>query len=348
MFLNRHQHIIFIATVLLLLQGCIDTISLDFLETDNEYLIIDAEIRDSDRRHVVNIKLNSDQTENFRANLPVEDAEVHIIKDGSKRIDFSHRDNGDYISLNVDFEIGSSYQLNVNYQDVLYQSTPELLNASMPFGELHTEITREKFLNAANNVVDLNFINLLHNMQIPADEKVYLRYRLDGIYAYEQLVTAVDFDPVTCYVREVIDFDNISIASNENLFNGELKNHQVFKKKIDFRFAHNYCMKVYQERISETAHEFWENVIYEYTRTGDIFETPPGILRGNIQETSATDRSAIGLFSMIAVDSISYLISPVEAGLPDSECGRFGQLAESCLNCLLIPKSSLSKPECFE
>ena len=253
-----------------------------------------------------------------------------------------------YVNINLDFTEGSSYELHINYKGTRYISEVETYQPSLPIKDLKTVLTIENEQNAANNTIKTNYVNLLLDTDLSSEEQIYLKYRVSGTYAFKELVTALDFDPAVCYINEIIDFDNISIASNSNLTPENIRSHPIIKKAVDHRFAFNYCMKVYQDRISENAYAFWKLVENEYSRTGDIFEKPPGIIRGNIIEQEDTNTPVIGLFSIISVDSLNHLISPGDVNFPDGTCGRYGNLPASCLNCLLINKSSLIVPECFQ
>lgn len=345
--MSTPKYCIFSLLASILAFSCLDVIESKFEESKFEYLIVNAELKNSNKRHIIHLKLNSEEGNNFRSNFPVEDAEVFVMKDETSRIDFLHRTQGQYFNINLNFDVGSSYVLHIVYKNMKFRSHPEIYQGNLPIDFLHTNRSNEKLKNAANNIIDQQQVNLLLDNQFPTSEEVYVRYRVRGTFQYEEVVTAQDFDPVVCFVDEIIDFDNITIANNLEIQEGLLRNHEIISRPIDYKFSFNYCMTVYQERISKNSYEFWEDVIYEYNRKGDIFEKPPGILRGNMVEEESSEIGVTGLFSMIGVDSLSKLITPFDAGFPDSECGRFGQLAESCLNCLLINKSTLRKPECF-
>ncbi len=329
--------------------SCIDTIELKFKETDLEYLIVNAELRDNQYKHEISIKLNTNEARDFEANFPVSDAEVYLVKDGDEIINFKYREKGIYEHNGLILRPNSNYVINIIYKNSTYKSFPEKLEQSIPISELKTIVRKETVQNEAGNIIEKDFVHLLVDTQFPENKEVFLKYRVEGTYAYKEVVTSLDFDPAVCYVSELIDFDNISIASNKDLStNNILKNHTIIKRNVDFRFATNYCMKVYQERISENAFQFWQNVTYEYQRTGDIFEKPPGIIRGNIIEQENTEVPIIGLFSIIAVDSLDFLITPISVDFPDSQCERFSFPPQTCTNCLLLNKSTLTKPECFQ
>jgi hypothetical protein len=328
------------------LMSCIDNITLNYVEEKTEFLIVSAELRNIDTHHTIELKINSNEARAFQANFPLTNAEVYILENQSERYDFTHSEKGRYHNLDLRFVPGNTYELNLNYEGQFYKSSPEYVLPSVPITSMKTFRTTEPIKNSAGNIRDADFIHLMLNANNLYQDEAFFKYRIYGTYAYKERVTSEDFEPPTCYVNELIDFDNIALAAYEK--QNDVKNQVIIKRKLDYRYAHNYCMKVYQERISKNAYNFWNLVKDEFSRKGDIFETPPGIIRGNIFEVEVTSNPVIGLFSIKSIDSLNHLIYPFDAGFPESECGLYASLPESCTNCLLIYKSTLIKPECFQ
>lgn len=327
--------------------SCIDQIPINIGESSNEYLIVDATLRDKDDIHSVKIKLNSVQGTDFQADFPVNDAEVSVIENGTTRYVFALQENGNYTNSQLKLLTGFSYELEIKYRDASYKSTQEILYEAVPIGEVSVLLTTEDTNNGAGNISTSRFINLFVASDLPENEVVYLKYGAEGVYEYNERGATFNLNALICYVDEIIDLDNISLVDGESLNNGDLRNKLILQKPVDYRFSQNYCMKVSQQRISKNAYNFWKLVESEYSRTGDIFEKPPGILRGNIQEQQETDVSIIGLFSIAAVTFEDLHITPSMAGSPRQECNRNSTRTSTCYNCLAIPKSTLSRPECF-
>ncbi len=330
------------------IHSCIDQIPITVAENKNEYLIVNAELRDNETLHSISLKINSQASSDFQADFPVDDAKVKIIENGTKSYDFLMSDKGNYTNNTLVLKAGNTYQLEIDYKNIIYESTAEILLESLPMKELKTLVSQESFNNPAGNISAGSLVGLYVNADLPKEEDIFLKYSIKGIYQYIEIGTPSNLNPLYCFVDESIDFDNISLVEKSDLTDGKLLNKLIIKKVVDYRFSQNYCMKVYQERITENAFNFWKLVENEYSRTGDIFEKPPGILRGNIIEQSQTDISVVGLFSVIAVDSMNLFIPPSKVGSPRSECRSFNNRPSRCTDCLSIPNSSLIKPECFE
>ncbi|WP_235295842.1 DUF4249 family protein [Portibacter marinus] len=342
-----NQNYIFFIFVLLWFASCIDQIPVNVKEDDSEYLIVQAALKDNEDQQIVNITSNSPDATDFQANFPVNDALVYVLKDNSQRFDFRNVDDRGNYGQTLSLNTGSFYQLVIEYKGVRYESTHEELLEPVPVGELKTRVTNELVNNAAGNVVEREVINVLTDINLPVDEEIYLRYRIDGTYEYREIGTPSNLNPVTCYVDEIIDLNNLAIISNTGLEGGNIQNKLILTRAPDYRYSYNYCMHISQDRISKEAYEFWRLVENEFNRTGDIFEAPPGIIRGNINETGPSDIGCIGVFSVAAVSTKDFHILPSAVNNPRPRCQPFPAPPPTCTNCLLLPKSTLTKPECF-
>lgn len=332
----------------LLFTSCVDQIPFGLKESTNQYLIIDASIRDTDNRHLVTVKINGASSGGFQADQPVNGASISIVRSDGATYDFvNSNEKGEYWNSNLRPKQGYEYKLNVVYDGIEYESSSESLLSSLPVESVYTLVTNEARNNEIGNVVKTELVNVFADAQLPTDEDVYIKYGVAGTYEYREIGTQTNLNPGFCWVDETIELDNISLATNMDLPTGKLADQFVIQRIIDYRFSTNYCMKVYQERISKGAFTFWKSVENEYSRTGDIFEKPPGILRGNIIETQETDVSAVGLFSIAAVDSFLHLIIPSDVNSPQPQCQPFPPPPATCTNCLLLPKSTETRPECF-
>ena len=341
------KYIVVFSTVLVTV-SCIDQLPILLDESDNQYLIVNAEIRDSDTKHVISLKINNAESNDFQANQPVSDAEVSILENNQNRYIFKNDNTlGHFKNHEMVIKPDREYQLIISYKGIQYTSEIEKLIAAIPINTVRTVVTNEQRNNAAGNIINTDLVNVYADSQLPTNEDVFLKYTARGIYEYREVGSQGNINPVFCYISELIDFDNISLANNIDLDAGKLQNQFIIQREINFKFATKYCLKIYSERISEKAHNFWSLVKNEYSRTGDIFEKPPGIIRGNISEDESTDISVVGLFSVIGVDSFDYLILPKEVGSPKPLCRTYPAPPESCYNCLIVPKSTLVKPDCF-
>lgn len=344
----KSQVILLSFVYLFILSSCVDQIPVTIEENKNEYLIVNAQLSNATSVHLITLKLNAQASTDFQADFPVDDATVVVIENGNTAYPFLNAEKGEYRNSALSLQVGSSYELQIIYRDITYKSTVEYMLPPIPITELNSLLTTETVNNAAGNIISLNFVNLFLNTQLPKEENAYVKYRIKGQYTYNENGSQGNLNPKICYIKETIDLDNIVVVDGSEIFGGNLNDQLVLTKVSDYRFSQNYCMTVYQERISREAFDFWNLVQNEYSRTGDIFENPPGILRGNIAEIEQSNVSSIGLFSVSSIDSMQLKITPTMAGNPRNECSvRPSNRPARCENCLSIIGSSLIRPDCL-
>ena len=229
-----------------------------------------------------------------------------------------------------------------------YQSKPEEILPIISAESLDFEVNTVERVNDAGNFVNSTEVTVKVNTFFPSSEDgSFLRWTTFGIYEYAEIGSQGNLNPQICYVTEDIDFDNVSVASSEAIEGDFLQQQPVITRVVDFRFTARYCFNVIQQSITESAYDFWSGVGAEFERSGNIFETPPGKIRGNIFNTADESEEVLGYFSAAAVDTINILIEGKEAGNPTPQCRPFPRGPESCTNCLLIDNSTRTKPACW-
>ena len=245
--------------------------------------------------------------------------------------------------------IGRSYQIEIQVNGKTYLSRPEEMLPVVSAESLDFEVNTGERLNDAGNFVNSTDVTVKVNTFFPPSESgSFLRWTTFGVYEYAEIGTQGNLNPQICYVTEDIDFDNVAVASSEAVAGDFLQQQKVITRTVDFRFTARYCFNVIQQSITESAYNFWSAVGEEFERSGNIFETPPGKIRGNIFNTADESEEVLGYFSAAAVDTINILIEGRAVGNPTPQCRPFPRGPESCTNCLLLNNSTRTKPACWQ
>ena len=328
---------------LLLLSSCLDVIEFE-LPQDRKVLVIDAQFDADSTFHSVFISLSKsfDNLES-QESLGAPGARVVLKENNNQEFEFQDNGGGVYTLGPLNLKEDFGYELIINYNQNVYISDVEFVRKSIPIKDITFDYEEEIVNNTAGNIISRNFIRIKVSSSIEEDQ--FVRYRVQGTYQFNERGSPSNLNPLICFVPENIDANNNIIASGENQNDGELFNLPVIERSVDYKFRHNYCFTIFQQSISKKAYQFWDIVKDEFERTGDIFETPPAELKGNI--SSDTDSEVIGLFSIINSSTAQILIGPEDVGFPPARC-TFRDEFESCRNCLVIPQSTLLKPSCFE
>ena len=337
------------ALLILMFFACIDIIDLKTQEKE-EVLIIEGFIYNDRDESSVSIKKSAafvagpDGVE-----LPVSGATVTISEIGGPSVTLTESTPGVYTSDQLKGQVGKGYQLRVETGGNTYESLVEQMPAVIPATRLSWARRDESIRNSAGNVATKSIIILKSDALLPdLSDGSFLRFRVEGIYEYRERASASNLNDQTCYVPEVIDFNNLALVDGRLVNNGELVDQPVLERTIDFKFAYNYCFSVVTQSITRNAFNFWVSIQNEFERTGDIFEAPPAKIKGNIVNTNGTENDVIGLFSAISNDTSKLLVSGIELNNPRIPCRSFGAVPDACFDCLIIEKSSLVRPECFD
>jgi len=109
----------------------------------------------------------------------------------------------------------------------------------------------------------------------------------------------------TCYRTE--EFDDLAIAT-DNLFNGTVSTAPtVFIEDDGLRFVNEkYMIRVKQYAINAATYEFYSLLETQLEISGDIFDSPPATVRGNIISLDNPDEEVVGYFwaADVAIDSV--------------------------------------------
>ncbi len=341
--MSIEQYII-IAISVLCMSACVDVI--DFDTPDAERIVtIDASITAWEPVHTVLLS-NSGRFDIIEgpADLAIVGGTVFVTDGQGQRFDFDELIEGEYVNTSLIPVAGGSYQLTVEIDGEVYQSNFETMPQAVPVSELSFDYFSRDLNNTAGNLVQGEFVRVKASSNIRAGE--YLRYRVDGTYQYNERASPRNLNPQFCYVDETVDINLNVIANGSDFTQGIINNLEILEYGVDYKFNQNYCFTVTQGSINEAAYTFWRAAADEFGRTGDIFETPPSQLRGNVFG-SGDSENVIGVFQLINESSAQLLINTSEVGFPRSNCS-FRDEFESCTNCLVLNRSTLIKPLCFE
>ena len=341
---------IFLLGLSLFCSGCLDEISLDTTSGD-QILVVDGTIYNGQGPHIVRLKRSGAFVQGADGvETPVSGGSVTITEVGGPSVTLSETEPGLYETSAIQGVQGRSYILSIEVNGESYRSVAEIMPAVVDIEELDFFL-ETKLVNAvnSNNLIETDVVSVTATAQLPeGDEASYLKYRVSGTYEFLEMASPANLDVNFCWIDEIIDLDNLVVVDKNNLNAGQSKDQLIISKEIDYRFAFNYCFTVTQQSISEGAFNFWNKVEDEYARTGDIFESPPATLRGNVFNTVETRSDVIGVFSAIAESTSALKITSIEAGAPRPLSRPFPRPPDICFDCITIEKSSYAKPPCFD
>ena len=333
----------------LCLFSCIDVIDLKTDGTE-EILIIEGFVYNGNTPPTVKIRKSASFSSGpDGVEQPVSGAIVTLMELNAESVQLTESELGVYTTDQFIGIIGKEYQLRIEADGNTYESLVERMPPVIPNIRLGWNRREETITNELGNVATQSILILEADANLPPQENgAFLRYRVKGDYEFRERASSTNLNDITCFVKEEIDFNNLSLVDGRLINDGQLVNQPIMERIIDTKFAYNYCFTVIQQSISKNSFNFWVSIENEFERTGDIFEAPPAKIKGNIQNTQGTKNDVIGLFSAVTTDTSKLLVSGIELGNPRIPCRSFGTVPSACFDCLIINNSSIEKPECFQ
>lgn len=123
------------------------------------------------------------------------------------------------------------------------------------------------------------------------------------------------------YCWESHHIQDIYTYSTQNLISGRIKKFPLhFVSNQSDRLSVKYSVLVKQFSLSPGAFEFWNVLDKQSKQTGELYETQPAQIQGNIHPQDAGGESVLGLFYATAIKEKRIFVSiRMKVKLPDCE-----------------------------
>lgn len=345
------KSILFLTLTILSFNACLDEIDLD-VPSSEPIFTVSGNIYTTPGPYSVFLSTSAQFSAGIEGfTTPISNATVIIRDDKGNEETLTEVVDGEYQTAvnGIQGTVGNTYELEVQWNGQVYKSSSETLMPVVSADSLSFEVEDIQRINEAGNFVDATEVSVLLNTSFPpSDDGSYLRWTTFGIYEYAEIGSSGNLNPDVCYVTEDIDFDNVVVASSNDIQGNYLQSQKVITRDVNFKFTDAYCFNVVQHSITASAYEFWSAVAAEFERSGNIFETPPATLRGNIYNPSDESELVLGYFGVSATDTIKILVLGPEVGNPSPQCVPFPPGPPPCYDCLLLPNSTYAEPECWQ
>lgn len=322
----------------LLTDACIDPIEVGVV-SQKPKLVVDGLVTNDPGPYRVKLFYSRDANISSKDAVPVRDASVFIIEDGSIVRPLTLVSDGIYETDDGwQAQTGKSYAVRIITGDLkTYGSQPQVL---LPPGAIDSIYTKFE----SNGIALLDDGSLLQDaVDVSIDaragtETAYLRWRFIGIYhahTYPQFRLRgfpggmVIPDPPPCsgyinYFDELIrvgectccdcwpiEYNNSVLLSSAQLTRGAaFKNAFITKIPVTpLRMINRYRVEIEQLSVSEEIYNFWKLVKIQQESAGSIFQPTAVKVRGNIFPEDG-DEEVLGIFAVSGITRKSVFIEP--------------------------------------
>ncbi len=323
------KSIIFLS-IILWLCSCVEPFSLTF-NGNKTILTIEATLTDLDEPQMIKIN-ESISLERDSYLLPVTKAKVELLVDKKDRIVLTEQQAGVY-ALPASFrtKTGSTYQLFIQRVDgSQYQSGVETMIAVSDIVKIYDEfqlkgIPRGAYFEPANYI----YIDTPD----PANQKNNYMWSWKLWELQEVCTTCEDGryfetgnarNPVGC--RKESGFENLKLdyfckgdcwdlffSKELNVFSDIYTNGNVITgrlvAKIPYYQEEGGLIEIQQQSISPDAYRYFKLITDQVQNTGNLVDTPPSGIIGNVKNINNDNEPVAGLFMVTSIKKIRYWIS---------------------------------------
>lgn len=294
----------------LIVSSCVEPISFETEPTGGQ-LIVNGTLTNSSEPCEVSLK-RTDQNEDFP--LPLSNAQITLVSDDGQQEPFYEQAAGSYRTKGIiQGKPGDTYHLIIALPDgKTYRSQPETMPRIIGTDSAYYEVVREEVVSGSGILFKDRLLKAYIDSRVPpSDSPIYLKWEVETVYSVTTVIKSPLGDMIIqCFfyeypnAQEILLFDRQSSAVTD-----ELQRHLVATREIDYSFLERHYFNVIQSSITRQAHNYWAQVGELSNRTGSIFDTPPGTIRGNIYNVNNEKEPVLGYFGASLVDTARFFLN---------------------------------------
>lgn len=346
-----------ILLILILLSGCLDTISVELPSDNAGRTVIDGVVERSQDiyRFFVRVTSTRDLSTDLIENEVSADIELvfngegvaHLTNGSEERIPIMQ-----FHQLYGGNPEDAMFNIRVSTQEGrVFESDPQKILKGPTGGTIQLNYDLRAELNDVENVVNKGYVKVKIVTPIVNDQqdRVSFRWDVSGVYRFPEVAWTDDpfFFPKTCYVRDFLPVNKVNVLKSSNVNGDFVDGYDIGELEADHRFSSGYYFTVIQRSINEGAAIYWDQVRQSINRAGTIFDSPVGAVNSNIRQVSGNPVEVLGYFYTAGIDTLRHLSTRDETGNQRHLCA-LQAVSEVCCNCLEIVNSSLIKPIYWE
>ncbi len=343
--------VLYTLVAVLLFATCVREIDYTRDDVDKSTLVVSGGFYDGEGPFQLRLTHPTDY--NKRDFEPVPGAAITLSDDQGHTYFYQELDTGLYQLSGVRGVPGHIYTLDIRLADgTTYRSRPQKMLELLPLDSAKMQVEFLEDITAEGKIVRIPFA-LVYGFATTADQtgERYQRWESENTYIFNEIFTGAPFDEQKqCFITETISYQLTSIADPGLLQAGTVQKAYAGRRRIDHAFELRNCFSVYQRTINKETYDYWTRVKQVTEPTGTIFDPPPAIIRGNIENTGDPDRPAFGFFEVASSDTAHVCANrgdlpfDVVAYIPQYCNGNILKKPE-CLDCILLANSTWQKPE---
>lgn len=294
----------------LLANACVEPI--DF-ETDpvGGQLIVTGRVTNAKGAYEITLK-KTDQSKSFP--VPVGGAQVTLRNEQGREEAFQEQEGGVYRTAGqVQGQPGETYDVEIVLTDgTTYRSQPETMPTAIGKDSAYYEVVKEEVVSESGVLFEDRVVKAYTDTQLPANApSLYLKWDVETVYSVTTIFRSpLGTEIVFCYFYNYPNAQEILLFNRRELSEGNMLERQlVATRDIDFSFLERHYFNVIQSSLTAGAYEYWRQVGQLSNRTGSVFDTPPGLVKGNIYNVEDAEEQVLGYFEATLMDTARFFLN---------------------------------------
>lgn len=350
--------------IALLLANCVQETNFFQKNSDQNTLVVDGVFTDGPGPHIIRLTRPGDS--NIQVFEPVRDAKITLSDDEGNQFEYVEKVSADgsrrYYQLdNLRGVPGRTYSLEIQLPDgQTYRSRPEKMPAKVRMDSVSVKGEWFVSTNSDGSIVREPFAYVNAYTSAPAGGG-YLRWDAETVHIFNEIVKK--YYPIPppvkqCFITNRLSDQQVSLVDLGDYQQGTQIYSYVGKKRVDNAFEHRIAFTVYQYAITRSAYEYWQKIGQLISPSGTIFDVPPSRVFGNVENITNPGNPALGYFEVSAVDTArvytrngllgdDFLLN--QTTYCDYDWAKWPPVNHpECDDCLLLPASTLQKPDWWQ
>lgn len=348
------KRLLFLLLLIILYNSCLEEITLKDQSFETDAIIAQGKLVKGSPS-VAEVKLERVGDFNgFQTATYLSGASVKLIDENGVAIELPEKFSQKMYAATIpqnhpDFrvETGKSYRLEFTLANgQRYESTLEPLLPVPAIDQINLKKIERTELNEDGIIISTDYLQFLLGAQLKqADSEEKARLRWEFFSAFQ----ITDDSQKLCYYYEPLVPSGVFIYNGDEFDEDKIEMLPQAEVQLNYRFAEGLYATIVQESLSEEAFEYWDQIKKLISRSGNMFDPPPGKITSNLRNIANPEEEVYGYFYATEQDTFRMLIRPEEVGNPQTYCPLPPPKEPPpsptwCDDCLLRPGSTLWKP----
>jgi hypothetical protein len=279
---------------------------------------------------------------------PIVDAEVFVLENKNKRIDFIYTENGIY-KTNIAGTIGNNYQLIVKQNGKEYSSDIQTMQQNAKIESARLEPVKESIILSSGNIGVKNTCTVRITTNLNDGKKpINVFYRFFSMYEFPEEDVRLAPPLRTCFIEHRNDIGKLNILTGKDFSNNRLEDYKIYTVDHDYKFYYKYLIRIEQYAIDSASFSYWDKVKELTKPDRSIFDPPAGPINSNIKSTDPKDQP-FGFFTVSSKEIFYLHTNSTKLGFVGENFCRvpgvtFNNRRKECIDCRLFPKSTTTMP----